>query len=432
MAALNSAFCVLYVFLVYSRLPEILPGGVSITIFALACFTTLVTGHVHKIGTTRLGLLFLVFTALLMISVPLSVWSGGSMAFLKEHWLRSFLLFFLIVAGASSPKRSIRLLMMLPLGVTFVAVQALYVGETYIDNRLVSPNPDGRFSNPNNLAFAVVLAMPLWMTAIVDSTRSVIVRLAGVGSIGVLSVAAIRTGSRAGVLAMCAMAAFVVWRAPMASKVRSLLLAAILIPVGVTMLPQHLLLRFTTFTESTRRSDASLRATTSASHRIHMVEQAVALTLRNPVFGSGVGMFAIAEHDLAREQGKDLGSWADAHNIYAQVASECGIPALLVFLAIPWTAAKLLREAEKGARAVGSVRLAAAASFLQVALVGYCVLGFFGNFAYRDYLPVLCGLTVGIYESVRAHLHVTEKNRDEEDAEASTELRPPVPALRPA
>jgi O-antigen ligase len=72
------------------------------------------------------------------------------------------------------------------------------------------------------------------------------------------------------------------------------------------------------------------KAITSASERLHTLQQSLEMTIKNPIFGVGPGVFQAAAADMQRADGQRA-SWIETHNAYTQVSSETGIPGAIFF-----------------------------------------------------------------------------------------------------
>jgi hypothetical protein len=143
----------------------------------------------------------------------------------------------------------------------------------------------------------------------------------------------------------------------------------------------------------------------------------VKLTFLHPILGVGPGMFAEArERDLAT-QGKRA-PFLLTHNTYTQVSSECGIAALVIFVAILVsifrTATKIHRFSSK--RPEASMKaIAAAATALRYSVLAYATTSLFISVAYQALVPTLAGMVAALEYSVARQL-------------AAVPVQPPVTA----
>jgi O-antigen ligase len=168
-----------------------------------------------------------------------------------------------------------------------------------------------------------------------------------------------------------------------------------------------------TFFESNTDEDMSEQtarisdtAVASAMSRREVLLESVRVTLRNPILGVGPGMFAEAREREAAKQGKHV-VFLVTHNTYTQVSSECGIPALIIFVAI---LVSVFRSASKIQR-LSSQRpeppmkaVAAMASALRYSVLAYATTSLFLSVAYQSLLPVLAGMVVALEYSLARQL----------------------------
>ena len=141
-------------------------------------------------------------------------------------------------------------------------------------------------------------------------------------------------------------------------------------------------------------------------------------------------MFAEAREREAARQGKHA-VFLLTHNTYTQVSSECGIPALIIFVAIlvstfraatrihrlsrkqpkpsmndPRKAGRVLQQ-EPGGDAqdrLQSEAVAATASALRYSVLAYATTSFFLSVAYQAPLPILAGMVAALEYSVARQL----------------------------
>jgi O-antigen ligase len=89
--------------------------------------------------------------------------------------------------------------------------------------------------------------------------------------------------------------------------------------------------------------------------------------------------------------------WLGTHNTYTQISSECGIPALLFYLAVIGLCLRsnfriYLRTRDRPA----AHQLAGMSRCLLAGMLVYAVSAFFFHMAYSAYLPTLAGFTAAL------------------------------------
>src|SRR4051794_18646876 len=99
------------------------------------------------------------------------------------------------------------------------------------------------------------------------------------------------------------------------------------------------------------------------------------------------------------------------HNAYTQVSSETGLPRLLMYLASIYYSCACLRRINKLKDASPVVNeLKGLATCLRFSFLAFATAACFSSIAYLPYLPILCGLTVGLHFATHAALEQMEFN----------------------
>jgi O-antigen ligase len=195
-------------------------------------------------------------------------------------------------------------------------------------------------------------------------------------------------------------ALFILWRGTARQRIGVLAGAVVLIPALLVAVPKDALQRITSFSND---ASASQEAIGSSQARWYLLRKSVEYTLRYPLFGVGAGQFGWAEGTQNQVGGTTHGLWQQTHNSYTQVASECGIPAFILFVAGIVSTYLLLNSTWRQARRRPDCKdIAAASFFAMLAMVAFCTAIFFLNFAYFFYLPALAGLAIALERAARA------------------------------
>jgi O-antigen ligase len=174
------------------------------------------------------------------------------------------------------------------------------------------------FENPNDLALNLVTFLAPTLFVIIQERR--VARRLAAAVIAVLMLAAIvATKSRGGFLGLSAMLLVVGYYT---LKVKpGLIFAGILaVALATPMLPQTFWDRM----ESITNGDAD--PTGSRAARIRLINQAIQVFADNPLTGIGAGQFENYKGAEAIERNRAT------HDVWLQVAAECGIFGLLIFV----------------------------------------------------------------------------------------------------
>jgi O-antigen ligase len=137
-------------------------------------------------------------------------------------------------------------------------------------------------------------------------------------------------------------------------------------------------------------------AVASASLRQHLWQQGIQYAVQHPIFGVGPGLFA--EYEGSHEQTVGThGYYMAPHNSYTQVASECGFPGLLLFVAGIVSSLRLLNRTYRTARGRPECEDIRTVAFcVMLSTIGFCTAAIFLSLAYTFYLPALAGLSIAI------------------------------------
>ncbi len=217
------------------------------------------------------------------------------------------------------------------------AFSSLWVYKQHFIEHLQRPWGVEGENNYEALMLLVAIPMAFWM-ARHETTR--LMRRAGVVCAVLLCVALMLTQSRAGILAGGVM----LFLATMGSrhKIKGLLLL-----VGAALLlfnfgPAGLSRRFANIRFEGRPSNGDQEST-----RIHfeLFKAGLHMMEAHPLLGIGLGEFKSNALDYNPEIAKVSNqSWV-AHDTFVQLGAECGIPVLILFLAMIWVALRNFRSA---------------------------------------------------------------------------------------
>lgn len=356
-----------------------------------------------RTGPAR-SMLFIGF--MMLASVPLSIWIGNSVGYIRGVGAISYVMFVttasVLVDRAAIP--------------TVLAVEALGVGADAL--RMFLPNapviiessgvPRALFGytyDPNDTAALFLVTVPIAL------------HLGGRPGAGwrrwvwyalalLMVVAMVRTGSRGGLIGLGAMVATLVLLAPPRQRARLLgagVAAVVTFGIAVSSNPV-LNERFgSLFSSSTRENDYNY---TETNGRIALWKRGVHYMITHPVTGVGINNFTIAEFqigsELKRQQGIIDRHMLTAHNSLVQIGAELGVPGLIAYLAVVFSGAWGLWGVRRRAIAAARAGLAhaeeeiALASTAITALVGVFVGGLFLSLAYSPMTLFTFALCVAV------------------------------------
>lgn len=395
----TAGFCLigLYLFLFYSRLQDSLDYlHLPMVILALATIALFTSGSA-MVFHRRIILWMCLFTVCIAGSIPFSVWPSGASDKFVNIWLKSAWAFVLVSGLVRTPEQLTRACSCIAVASIFQPLFAIVSNSVQL-NRLGGISVT--FQDANYFAQFLLVGMCFVLFYATKPGRPLLLRMAAVVALALELVSFLRTGSRGGLIGLFTVLAL--WFFKTSARTRLILITAgvVGVPLAIHTFPESMSRYSTIFETKSASSDdatdeAAAIAEASAEARQYLLIQSLRITFQHPIFGIGIGMFDVAENDLAREQGLPKGSWHDTHNMFTQVSSEAGIPALICFLFVLGYAFKGLNRSLKLSYIVknGSMRdVAHTAFWLRLALVSMLSSGIFLNIAYTQNLHILVAL----------------------------------------
>jgi O-antigen ligase len=260
-------------------------------------------------------LLFLVI--LLFVSALLSpVWRGGAFFMVLDFakvcvaWIATFLL-------VTTLRRLRRIIFLQSASVALISLAAMAKGRSVPRLEGVI---GGFYSNPNDMAFAIVLSIPFCL-AFLLSARGVLRKGAWSLAIVVMTVALMLTASRAGVIDLAISGVVLLWHFGVKGKRPYLIVGAIVLIVGSLLLAgKDLAVRFNGLFESGNSAEQDSAHESYEERRLLMTKAFEAIT-RHPILGVGAGDFVVYS-----------GLWREVHVSYLEIAADGGIPVLILYL----------------------------------------------------------------------------------------------------
>jgi O-antigen ligase len=394
----------LYVFVDTGRVHLLFPGlGVLRLAFlsaAAALVLCLLGRSLHALATLRhpATWLLLGLAVWACLSVPGSLYAGGSVRFLIGDYFKVLLMALVCALSVRGPRDVERLLL------AFFAAAVLYAVVVLMRFRLgIGERLSEMYTyDANDLALLLVCAVPFTLHLLLHS-KNLVRRALTVVALACITVVIVRTGSRGGFLALVVVLALVliVWRSV---RLRWRVTAAVG-AAGVLLVSSNVgYWRFV----SSIANPADDYNMTSPTGRVAVWKRGIGYMWQYPVFGVGVDAFPSAEgriSELARDlpPGRGL-KWSTAHNSFVQIGAELGIPGLLLFCAFLWhitlLAYRLSRPGTGPYRALAPPG-PALAGLLVPTLGGFITAAFFLSQAYASLLYFLAALVLALQRFAR-------------------------------
>lgn len=352
------------------------------------------SGNLLRAGRDKIGVLWFAFLAWVVLAVPFSVWKGGSFALLVSYVPHGWLQLSYYAAFLVSVKHCRRLMFFI-IASNFLLLLDCFLFGTMNNGRFEIPQSIF-FTNANDLALQLLIAITQFMYLLYQP--QVWKHLAGGVAILIALTYMLKTASRGAVLAIVVLGLI-----GFAFSKNRMRLALIGLPVALAALilvPSSVLHRFTLIGLEPEKLTASniddASAVASQMERMALFRQSVTYAITHPLFGVGPGQFAVAAYGDAVKSGT-RSPWLGTHNSYTQVASECGIPALLLYgSVIMISLVSNFRIFRRTARVSHYSDLSALAFCTFNATLAYAVCTFFFHIAYSSYLPCIAGMSVAL------------------------------------
>jgi len=397
-----------FLFLAFSRIFDVKFGTLHITgiSYRLVMVMVILSRGFQAALKTNIGKALLGFTFCFGLSLPFSVWRTGSKDLFINSWLTFSFVAFLAVAGLTiNYAQWFRVFKTLAFASLVFTIIANVFG---ISDRGRLFLEHGKFSNPNEMAQALLLGLPLW-GAMMLIAKTLPGKAMSAGILVLILATTFRTGSRGAMIAFVAMVLVVFLRAPVLGKLKIILAVGLFLLVVLTTMPGRLISRYKTVAteEDEGEMDEAMASSASSSmlSRKMLLRHSLIFTVRHPLFGVGPGMFAVADDAYMKSNGFRKGTWLGTHNSYTQVSSEIGIPALLFFVAAIWLALKgpySLYQKTRGDPRLEEMGIVALG--LHYSMVIYAVTILFEHIAYTVMLPVFGGMAAALVRTATVEI----------------------------
>jgi len=408
-------FALTLVFVRFAVVPELLFYFTGLNTYILyllappAVLGLLLTGGLRRTFRARASYYWVAFFAWMVLATPFSFWPGGSTQRILSYGRMEFLFLFVMAGLAISWKevRTIFYAIALAGAVNLLTARFFAAGA---QDRLAL-DFDGVISNSNDLAAHLMLVLPFVLFVAMKSRSLGLKGMVFVGALYGLWVI-LGTASRGAFVGVIAVFIFYMLRAPASHRAVMLFVTPVLVVAfAVLMSPatRHRLGTVFGNPDVQLQQGPDDEAAESMESRNYLLKKSLLFTVTHPIFGVGPSQFSNFEGRTSREQGQH-GNWHETHNSYTQVSSECGIPALIFFLAGLFGAYRLVNQTYRAAREQGNKEIAQACLCYMLAMIGYLVPLIFLAHAYRFTLPALVGLAVAIHFAAQREM---DGNRSE-------------------
>jgi putative inorganic carbon (HCO3(-)) transporter len=410
--------------LVYSALaymrPQDMAWGFSRTLpLSMWVALALIAGLVLSLGRERLmtwspeTAIMALLGGWIGVTTYLAVFPDIAQAAYGRYW--KAILIALLTTGMVRDRRRLRLLFVLiAFSIGLLAVKfglfGLARGGTRFDR-----GPGGMLNDNNTFALGLNMVLPL-LVAVAATERSRLLRAATLGMALLAILTILFTFSRGGLLTLGVVGLMLIWRSKrrlLAAGVLVLGIAAALVFTSGDLQKQYL---------DRAASIGNYQQDNSALGRLNSWKVSWLVFQDYPVFGIGPNNLETVFYQYTPRQVR----FHVAHNSYFELLAECGLPSLLLFLAM--LGAAFIRL-ERLRRRPAAPWVGIYAGMLQVSLAAYMTGSMFLNMAFFDLVYHLVGLGVSL--ELAAAAATVEDAETDPAAESAVPWwrRPPAPAF---
>ncbi len=377
-------------FVVYCARPEDWIPGLKLLPLAKITAILAMWGLFTSLGRTKRtfkdlpkeATLLLTMIGLLYVGAFLSpVWRGGAVTrtidFSKIYvaWVLVFLL-------VTTFDRLRQVIFIQVISVVVVCAAALLKGHS---TPRLNGVLGGIYSNPNDLAFAIVLSMPFVLAFMVTARKTVIKAVWLCGMV-VMVVAIFMTASRAGFIDLVISGSVTLYYFGIKGKRYYLIGAAALI--GVVVMASAGGKLYDRFAALSGDSATDQSAYGSYEDRKYLMVRSLDAIERYPIFGVGLRNFPT--YSLI---------WHDVHMTYLQVCAEGGIAVLVIYLMFFYRGFKNLKVIRQTKNLDPDIVLFVGA--LQSSLVGFVVGACFAPEAYQFFPYFAVAFTATLLQTIK-------------------------------
>jgi putative inorganic carbon (HCO3(-)) transporter len=321
--------------------------------------------------------LFLLVAQLFLATAMSTVWRGGALQVTLD-FAKVLILVIVMAVAVKTEKYLRRLIFIQAASVAAIAAVAVWKGQL-LGGRLEGVL-GGNYSNPNDLALAIVISLPLCL-ALLFLMRNWVWKASWILAMLVMIDAVFLTGSRGGFISLIATTAVCLWEFGIVNRKRYLFVIVGLAGAIFWLSSSGMLAKRLQGTFNSQEDVASSYG--SAQQRQGLFWRSVEVTEERPIFGVGPGNFEVLS-----------GNWHASHNTFTQMSSEGGLPAFLLLLLILFSGFNNVRKIKKTARRHRSLILLVQG--LHASLAGYVTGALFANTGYQFFPYFLVAYTTAL------------------------------------
>jgi len=321
------------------------------------------------------------------------IWRGGALAqtiAFSKAWIVYALTFLLITDFAKLKK----IIFIQSASVPLICTVSIIKGHS-------TPRLDGViggiYSNPNDLAFAIVLTLPFCLAFLLTS-KDMLRRLAWVIGMLIMALALVMTASRAGFVTILISGSVCLWHFGVKGRRFVLIIATVFSAVLVLAVAGGPLFNRLAATTGQVEDQQQQIAYSSYEARQYLMQRALEGIEQYPVFGVGARNFP--EYSLV---------WHDVHMSYLQIAVEGGIPCVILYILFFWRGFKNLKKLRR-LRDL-DVHTSLFVGGLHASMIGFAIGAMFAPEAYQFFPYFAVAYTSALFAIIAEREKVIETPR---------------------
>lgn len=305
--------------------------------------------------------------AQMILAIPFAFWRGGAFQMVFQYFAKGVIIAFLISLLVDNLPQLRKLLFVQTAAVSFMTFASL--GAHHMVAGRLAGATGGIFENSNDLAINLAVNLPFCFAFFIRS-RGGLRKAAWLAAVVAMLLAILLTYSRSGFLALVLGGIVLLWEFGVKGRRFYLLaLSAMLVIFMFAFAPENYSIRLESIFLGHIRGAIDRG---SAEARTELLETSIHLMMQHPLLGVGPGNFPTF-----------TGVWRVAHNTYAQMGAEVGIPALVLFLLVLGAGLNNLFVAQRSALYKSSLEFRILVGGLVASMGAYMVGAFFADTAYN-------------------------------------------------
>jgi putative inorganic carbon (HCO3(-)) transporter len=261
--------------------------------------------------------------AVMLATVPFSIWPGGAVTTFIEIFSKVLIVFVLMMNTVTTPKRLQQMTALMFLAGGYIAARGVFDyirGVNLVEGGRLAGPVGGIFGNPNDLALNMVALLPLAIVTAFARRNSVPWRAIGAIAALLMMATIVFTKSRGGMIALAVMIVALVL---LSFRVRPMLAVGLF--VGALVAGPFVPDSFYDRMYSIISPEADAEFTGSREARTTVMKEGLRVFAERPLTGVGAGQFVNYNFEGRVER------WRQTHNSLIQVAADLGIFGLLAF-----------------------------------------------------------------------------------------------------